>query len=489
MRVSLLLILACATIPRFYDLDRQSIWRDETRTLAQALQPAFQDGIDLLLKADVHPPLNLVVTRGWVSVFGGDDLSMLRALPALFSLAGVLVVFLIGRLLAGNRVGLLAALIHGGSLMQVYYAQEFRSYSLLALLAAVSMLAFSAWLTHRRITSLAGYVAATSLLMYTHVFAVFVVFTQNVIVAGQLFRTRSELTDGRMFTVIREWIIAQIAVLVIFAPWIPSFLIQLEKSGTLVSWVPDPDIWSIFKMLFMSISWSRPPWATGSLPVGQIAIAAGLLVPAALAVDHLVRTRLLQPAAEPDLAPVPVDRKLSSLIVLAWALVPILVAWILSMIGDPVFTYRNLIIVTPAVSIGLAMLVMRTRWAPARAVIIALSLAAFFGNIGWYYTETHKEDWRSAQKYVTDNFRPGDQIVTSSRLTAERLRATFYINLDNLPTPDPVFSARSGKQPTGRLWNIGFRTKKPARSLLQIGYKPVASQAFFDGPVTVLYDR
>jgi hypothetical protein len=82
---------------------------------------------------DSHPPLYAVVLRFWREVFGEKD-AVVRALSVALSLAGILVLFDLGRILVDERTATWACAIMAVAQAQIDMAQEARGYALWYLL-------------------------------------------------------------------------------------------------------------------------------------------------------------------------------------------------------------------------------------------------------------------------------------------------------------------------------------------------------------------
>jgi hypothetical protein len=89
---------------------------------------------------------------------------------------------------------------------------------------------------------------------------------------------------------------------------------------------------------------------------------------------------------------------------LSWLLVPVVLMWVESLVGQPIFTPRNLLVSLPAVALLLGWLITRSRFAwPLLAVLLALRAVALVPSYG-----TSPENWRAATAYVVRGERPGD---------------------------------------------------------------------------------
>ena len=162
---------------RFPTLDRQSFWLDELVTVS-LLDRGLGDVLHEIPRTEATPYLYYVVAWAWGSVFGLGEVG-LRSLSALAGTATVPVAYLAGRVLVSRRAGIATAALVATNPFLVWYSQEARSYALLALLCAGSVLAFGLALRGAR-GGLAGWAAVSALAIATHYFAVFVVAAEAV---------------------------------------------------------------------------------------------------------------------------------------------------------------------------------------------------------------------------------------------------------------------------------------------------------------------
>jgi len=157
---------------RFATLDAQSFWLDELVTVS-LLDRGFGEMLDAIPESEATPYLYYVLAWPWAQVFGLGEVG-LRSLSALAGTAVIPVAYGAGASLVSRRVGLVTAALVAVHPFLVWYSQEARAYSLLALLAAGSVLFFARALDGRRY-SLAGWAVVSALAIATHYFAVFLV--------------------------------------------------------------------------------------------------------------------------------------------------------------------------------------------------------------------------------------------------------------------------------------------------------------------------
>ena len=124
-------------------------------------------------RTEATPFVYYVVAWPWGSVFGLGEVG-LRSLSALAGTATIPVAYGAGAVLVSRRAGLVAAALVATNPFLVWYSQEARSYALLALFGAASVLAFGLALRGDR-RWLGGWAVVSALAIATHYFAVFVV--------------------------------------------------------------------------------------------------------------------------------------------------------------------------------------------------------------------------------------------------------------------------------------------------------------------------
>jgi mannosyltransferase len=176
--VAVAALTVLAAVLRFYRLGHQGFWFDEANT---ALLVHFSPGkmLGLIPQTESTPPLYYCVAWVWARVFGYGE-APLRSLSAVCGVLLVGVVYAAGAKLVSRRAGVMAAALATCSPLLIWYSQEARSYQMLALLSAVSLLAFA----HARVSptprSLVAWVVACALALATHYYAVLAVVPEAV---------------------------------------------------------------------------------------------------------------------------------------------------------------------------------------------------------------------------------------------------------------------------------------------------------------------
>lgn len=176
MRVPVAIVIAAAAALRCAGLGTQSFWYDESATAALMRRP-LGEVWQSIVHQEITPPLYYGVAWAWTHATGVGEAGV-RSLSALCGVATVGVIYLVARDLGGRRAGLLAAVVATVNPLLVWYAQEARSYALVALFAAVSLLALVRWSDRAERRWLVLWSAACALMLLTHYFSCFLVLPE-----------------------------------------------------------------------------------------------------------------------------------------------------------------------------------------------------------------------------------------------------------------------------------------------------------------------
>src|SRR5690606_21032322 len=130
-RVKLLsvLILLTAAALRIYQLGSESLWIDEGYSIRNIMLIT----VDNNLFGGIRP-LYFFLMDAWLKLGMAKDEFLFRLPSAIFGIAGVWILYCLGRRLAGSRSALLASLFMAVSVLHINHSQEVRMYALTALL-------------------------------------------------------------------------------------------------------------------------------------------------------------------------------------------------------------------------------------------------------------------------------------------------------------------------------------------------------------------
>lgn len=392
---ALAIVLLIAAGTRLYRLDAQSLWNDEGNSLRLAERRV--SGLLDAAARDIHPPGYTLALKGWIALAGTSELAL--RLPSAF--AGLLTVaaaIALGRQLYGPGAGALAGLFVALSPLAVYYSQEARMYAQLGLLAALSMLAFVAWLGRAAQNRPAwAWARALGLIhaagLYTHYAYPFTLLAQGVMLALALIWLARRGSADAARRALAGYLALSALALALFAPWLPTAWDQIT------GWPAAQSAVSLPERLRASLD-AATLGGTVREATWPALIAAGLLALAGLF------------PAWPS-SPLPRGWRVT--------LAPI---WLGAAVGGLLLSgaYRptNLKFLVPAgVAAGLmlgggaAAGWARRAFRPAIALLAALTLAGQIRSLDTLYHDpaAARADYRAMAAWLAQNARPGDAII------------------------------------------------------------------------------
>lgn len=401
---ALAVIVLVGLMLRLYRLGSASFWFDETFSVWIARRSLGD--LFAAVRQDSHPPLYMLLLHYWLYL--GQSDTFIRLLSALCSTLTIPVMYLLGRRIASSDLGLLAALILAVSPFNVLFGQEARMYALLTLLVSLSMYFLARLITHRpRAVDWLGFVVFTAAAMLTHNTAVFLPVGANIYVLGryltQLVRRpcrhkgsmspqvqEAETAIGSLSAgFLRNWIFAQLGILLILSPWLPAFIeqsIRVDQSW----WIPAPTMRSVYDT-----------WWELSSACAPHAKAYDIVIPALF--GALATLGILYFRRQP--------RWCCFLVILA--LSPF-VGELLVSLRRPIFLARTLLWFTIPYGLLLAAGLLQLR----RRVLVlgALSLVLVTNGLSLrhYFVNYHKEQWREATAYVCERADDDDIVLLNA---------------------------------------------------------------------------
>lgn len=206
------------------------LWLDEAQTVNIARLPLAE--LPRALRQDGAPPLFYAMLHFWSRAFGGGDFAV-RALPGCLGVLAIPLAYAGGRIIGvrfgvdGERTGLSSALIVAMSPFAIRYSTETRMYSLVMTLVLLGNLAVWRAIETPTLRRLALVMATTAALLYTDYWCAFLIAVVLAVLVARLVtvKTDSRRTVGRVITAIGGGCL-------LFTPWVPTLLWQLQHTGT-----------------------------------------------------------------------------------------------------------------------------------------------------------------------------------------------------------------------------------------------------------------
>lgn len=375
-----------------HHLNSECVWTDEGLTLTFASGPTTNI-LQLYGEIDeYHPPLHYLAWHFWIELTGSSEFAI-RAFPALLGVLTVAMIYQLGKSLFGTPVGLVAGLLVASSGFQVYYSQTVRVYCLLELLSAGSFFACFKLTRGFSFKTMAAYALVTTALLFTHLYGLLVVGSENLFVGIWLIVTTLKNGWPGIQTKARHWIFLQITLGLAFMFWAPVVIYQFQHFTTDVASQP---VLGLLIGTFLEFTWSVPAF------VVSVCILA-------LAGYTCLRQRVLQP-------PTPTLRLRSNsqygnLLVGIWLMGLFGLPVAISILVKPVFLPRYGISALPAFYLLVSWLAVKQLRPLMSGLLIGAMLIFQLVGVANLDLAVNNEDWRAATPYLEAAAHPGDFVL------------------------------------------------------------------------------
>jgi mannosyltransferase len=392
----LCMLLISGFIIRLYQLGAESIWLDE----GHSILTSKLDLLSIILRQDDVPPLYFAFLHGWIKIFGDSEFAV-RFPSLIFGVFSIWFVFKIGSLLFDENKGLLAALLLTVSRFAVDYSQEVRMYSLTALLTLISMYYLIKLNKEggKRTASIV-YVLSSVLLIYSHIFGLFIIFAQNTyIITLHLFSKKETAIS------LKHWISMQAILFFLFLPWVPTFIARVldDARGSYLDVPTKRIIYTTIEIYTGEyILWISLLLAFLSMATIQLIKGANNDEPLFQLIEKLkFEVRLLNPK--------------SHFLLLLWLCIPVFLPFFLSKVLTPFYEIRYTIVAAPAFYLLVASGIGNIRRISIRSAVVVLVIAFNMLNLYDYYHDVTHEQWRTVAGYIDNHARDDDLILFNSK--------------------------------------------------------------------------
>lgn len=380
---------ALAAVLCFTSLTGRSLGFDEAATVTIAAQHGAK-----LFSGIAHDGGNMsgfyVLLHVLMSWFGNGAV-VLRLPSALASVATVAITARIALRLFGRRAGLASGLLAAVSLPLIFWAQNARGYALMVAFVSAACLVFISLHERPRLTGWIAYAVLMSLATYSSFVAVLVVPAQLL-----------TLLPRRQRRALVPFALSLLGIAVLCTPLI---LLAARRGSGQLFWVPRPtheiEVQVLQSLTSAGLEPSFHATATTTLLL-VLTLALAFAATVAIVVGPRVRGGREGPDAR---------GRWGEGLVLSWLLVPVALTFVYSLLFQPLFLPRNLLMSLPAVAILLGgglthpRVPVRAGWAVLGVLLVlrGLQLAPSYA--------TSPEPWGQASAYVLAHDRPGDCIA------------------------------------------------------------------------------
>ncbi len=377
------LVLAGALAVRIWHLGARSLWTDEASTWT-ASHGSLAHLVRFCIHEDASPPLYYMLTSAVTHALG-DGEAQLRLVSVLASMAIVWLTYRFARLFAPRAESALAAALAALSTYQIMYAQEARTYMLVAAWMTLASYLFARAVWHGRSNRWPWYALALAGALYTQAIGLLAAGAHGAMI---LFSR-----EGRRHA--RGFFLSLAGAIALYAPWLFA---SLQQAGHLPQshwYVPVPDVHGTFLALrailispvsLVTAAPGEPPGLAAWMPAS---VAHGLLI-----LGPVLPLLLCLPALAAR------DPRGATLRFAAASVVLPLAAVFLVSLRAPLWLPRYFVFTTPFIAVLIAHGTLRMRPAALRAIWIVLLLAASGFAVWRYDAAWTKEPWRTAAGYI-----------------------------------------------------------------------------------------
>jgi mannosyltransferase len=394
--IILLAILSIGLFLRVYDLSNESLWLDEGFSIKFANLSLSQ----IFYLQETNPPLYYIILHWWIILFGDSEFSV-RFPSVMFGFLSIFMIYKVGNQIFNKDVGILSSLLLGLSVFHIRYSQEARTYSLSVLLTLLSIYFFIKLLRKSSSTVLLGYILYSALLIYSHIYGLFIIIFQNIYIIA-LYLLSKETNKLSL----KRWILIQIILIILFIPWVNIFLAQtlgVVQSGF---WIPMPSLSSI-KESFVGYSGSK-------LLFFLYMILSLISIMTYEKISGNISWKNIFLSVESYRWKIGLLNTDKILFLLVWLLTPILLPFIISRFSTPIYHTKYTIVASLAFYLLVAKGINTISQKYLKLIIIIVIIVFSLVYIRGYYTKINKEQWRDVANYIDTNANNGDFLLFSS---------------------------------------------------------------------------
>ncbi len=235
--IILLIIICVGSFLRIYKLSNQSFWIDEAAAIQKSSKLPSLDNFKSWVIPWMSPPFYNLLLHFWIILFGESEFAV-RSLSVIFGILTILVVYFVGADLFNKRTALFSSLILAISPFHIAFSQDVKMYALLSFLGILSVYFFYKTLFSKKKNYWLIYFFVTTLMLYTHNWAIFLFIAENIF----FLLVRKHTTNTK------KYLLSQLFIVLCYIPWLPILFNQIINSKIHV-FLPLSDIYAIWAIL------------------------------------------------------------------------------------------------------------------------------------------------------------------------------------------------------------------------------------------------
>ena len=360
-----------------------SLQLDEAQSLWQSSHSIL--GILHTVALDVHVPLYHLLLHFWLLIFG-EHISSARILSLVFFIASLPFFYLLARQVLSRKWSLFSLILFSFSPFMLWYSNIARMYSLLALFTTISQYLFLRIMRTNK--GWRKYGLSSVIGAYSHYFFSFVLAAEGL----YLLYNRKRFAPGS----VKRLILVAILVVLALAPWLVYFFILGAAHNTrpLLATPSTVDFFNVYSQFLFGFQ---------DTFINTIILS---LWPLLMLIGFLALRR--NQSVTPEIS-----------FIATMAFLPVITAFVLSLVISPFFLSRYLI---SAVAPLLILTVWLISYYPTylrAAIIVLICIITIGANIEQAINPNNplKENYRSAVSYINHHIHPQDGVIISTPFT------------------------------------------------------------------------
>lgn len=389
----LIIILVIGIFLRLYNLDFQSPWLDEIHTLTETNpNTPISELYNVVLVSEQMPPLYFFLMYVTFKVFG-YSIFIARLFSAIVGGVSIYSVFLLGKEITNNKLGLIASFLMAINPFHLYYSQEARPYMLLLLFSVLSFYGLVKLLQNQTNRNAILYGLFSGLMIITHFFGLFVVFSQLIIILFYFFMIEKEKRI--------------------------QFILKMLISGVISTLLLTTAIKAFIKVSQIKDFWISPPTSDAFTSIFKEFFGNSEIVLSLISICVFFYFLKLVKEKNCNLN----ERKILKnktifgfTILIPWITILVLIPLVRSYTAAPMIISRYFIVVLPAIifliTIGLNQFKNKLFQYTFLALIFVFSITDIV-IVKNYYENINKAQFREATTFLIENNSKNDKVVSS----------------------------------------------------------------------------
>jgi hypothetical protein len=389
----LIAILIFAAILRIYHIDFQSVWLDEIHTINES-NPNYSlsELYSSLLITEPHPPLYFVLIHFSFILFGYTPF-VLKFFSFIMGIGGLITTYYLGKELINKKTGLIATFLLAINYFHIYYSQEGRMYSMLYLTTTISFYFLIKFIKKPNLRSALLHAFFASIMIYTHFFALFALFSQYLILLYFVIKP-IEVKPKKMFI---YSFISGVTTLILY---IPSFKLLIETSQKKTMWISTPTI-DVYTQLFKEF------FGNSEVTIFFILLILMFLFNKIFNLNNKTNNQINLSKSK---------LIFSFFILIIWIVITLIIPLISSYINLPMIISRYFINILPAIIILIAIGLNYIKNTFVKYTVISVIFLFSISDtliVKKYYNKINKTQFRETTDFIKKNYNNNEEIVSS----------------------------------------------------------------------------